>query len=277
MLLQSNIGERFLSGLIASLILALFLLPTLFVPTSFPNFSIPQWNVSQANVRQIDTVVLTTAGGENWKLLSTLLRLQARGNAIRFSAFVSFISHSSSLFALLALDAFIPNYVRIVAIDMMAPTTTNQTFLNFLPACYDTHSICVQSHKPPPEDIPPQNKGFDASVPTSQRGCATFNGGMRWFHNSPLRHTAKYLIIIDIDMIPFAPVHPEEDFPPDGPAIISCPIEGYWPTPANRTFGIWSAFSMYNLNKIPERTFAELNFMPIHGVGDAGVASIWWV
>lgn len=51
----------------------------------------------------------------DWKLLATLHRLPAK-----------------------ALDLWLPNYIRIVSVDMMAPESTYNDTVPLLPACYET-------------------------------------------------------------------------------------------------------------------------------------------
>ena len=75
---HSNLSDKLLGGLFATIILGLFLLLAVFLPTSFPLFRAPSCFHTKVNDRNVETVVITTAGGSDWQLLSTLLRLQAK-------------------------------------------------------------------------------------------------------------------------------------------------------------------------------------------------------
>ena len=67
-------------------------------------------------------------------------------------------------------------------------------------------------------------------------------------------------------MIPFRPIQlGTKDFHSEGPDIIACPIEAHWPRPEDWGKGIWSVFSMWNLARIPERTFGEYEEREEHG------------
>jgi hypothetical protein len=188
-----------------------------------------------------ETVVIVCAGGDNLEKSRKWMKLQTQ-----------------------ALDAFLPRYTRIVVDDML---TSNATFMSLASVCNETRSICTPSRHLRSQKLPYSYLG-------SMRAASALNDGLRFFHSHPLRNETKYLLILDLDMLPFRCINMSDIFRYPAPPVFGVRTKIFWPTKYNITYSLWMGLSAWDISRIPNNTFQEIDFLPIHGVGDAGAATI---
>jgi hypothetical protein len=195
----------------------------------------------------IETIVITPAGGDILEKTQNFLRLQNQ-----------------------ALKAFLPRHIHIIVDDM---PQSNITFSSLRTICEETKSICVPSYR-----VLGKSKLSDNNLDAFSSSEA-LHSGLRFFDSVTPIIKARYLLILDLDMILLRPLNITEELSRVGnPAIIgiNCPVK--WESPEfNTSYSLWNGFGIYQLNRIPPHMFAEINFDPIRGVGDSGASSLHYL